>query len=190
MSFWDFMLEWGWPAVIILAALTLMAVAMLRDRALQKELDRLYAHEDRVDRAEVFIEIADGDIVWVKADKSSDVVNALADALGTQIGRHLGKGYTLRDCMALVVPLIRSCAAEELRRQGKPEAIPPQTRREALLELLEDKRNMAKLLQTGTETMNQCAWCDPDKRRCGMESCEPGRERQCVLQWLEETGEV
>ena len=54
---------------------------------------------------------------------------------------------------------------------------------------MESKTFTAALLQLGIDSMNRCAWCDREKRQCGVEDCTPQRERECVLQWLSEKPE-
>lgn len=177
--------EWVLPALFVAGALVMMAVGILRDRATQKELDRLYDHEDKVAGAKVYIEIIDGKIVNIKATNPKAVQHVLTDVLGTHMGRYLPPHFRLGDMMKLVTPALRSAARDELRRQGRIAAATP-TRHERLLERMESKDFAAALLQLGTDSMNRCAWCDRDKRQCGVEDCTPQRERECVLQWLSE----
>lgn len=177
--------EWVLPALFVAGALVMMAVGILRDRATQKELDRLYDHEDKVEKAGIYIEIIDGELGEVKAMTPNEVLYALLEALGTHMGRHLPEDFTLGDMMELVTLYLRSTAVSELRRQGRTSAATP-TRHERLLERMESKDFAAALLQLGTDSMNRCAWCDRDKRQCGVEDCTPQRERECVLQWLSE----
>lgn len=177
--------EWVFPILCAAGALALIAVGIFRDRATQKELDRLYTHEDRVAQDKVYIEIHDGDIAEVKADSPQKALTTLADALGAYIGRWLPEGWQLGEMLDLVNPILRAAARDELKRQGRIAAATP-TRQELLQERMECEGFLAALLQLGTEDMNRCAWCDPEKRQCGCESCEPQRERQCVIQWLNE----
>ncbi len=177
--------EWIFPILCAAGALALIAVGIFRDRATQKELDRLYDHEDKVENARVYIEIIDGKIADLKATNPEDVLYALMGALGTHIGRYLPAESSLGDRMGLVVSYLRSAARSELERQGRISAAAP-TRRERLLEKMESKDFTAALLQLGTDSMNRCAWCDREKRQCGVEDCTPQRERKCVLQWLGE----
>lgn len=178
--------EWVFPILCVTGALALIAVGIFRDRATQKELDRLYAHEDKVAEAGVYIEIHDGEIAEAKAATTEEITTALCEALGTHIGRWLPEHFSLGDMTELTGNLVSSCAAAELRMQGRGAATLPRTRHEELLRRLESPDFLAALLQLGTEDMNRCAWCDPEKRHCGCESCEPQRERKCVLDWLNE----
>lgn len=180
--------EWVFPTLFVAGALVMMAVGILRDRATQKELDRLYDHEDTVEKAGIYIEIIDGALGEVKATNPNEVLYALLEALGTHMGRHLPENLTLWDMMELVTSYLRSTAVSELRRQGRIAAATP-TRHERLQERMESKTFTAALLQLGIDSMNRCAWCDREKRQCGVEDCTPQRERECVLQWLSEKPE-
>lgn len=180
--------EWVFPALFVAGALALIVVGIFRDRATQKELDRLYDHEDTVEKAGIYIEIIDGALGEVKATNPNEVLYALLEALGTHMGRHLPENLTLWDMMELVTSYLRSTAVSELRRQGRIAAATP-TRHERLQERMESKTFVAALLQLGIDSMNRCAWCDREKRQCGVEDCTPQRERECVLQWLSEKPE-
>lgn len=180
--------EWVFPTLFVAGALVMMTVGILRDRATQKELDRLYDHEDTVEKAGIYIEIIDGALGEVKATNPNEVLYALLEALGTHMGRHLPENLTLWDMMELVTSYLRSTAVSELRRQGRIAAATP-TRHERLQERMESKTFTAALLQLGIDSMNRCAWCDREKRQCGVEDCTPHRERECVLQWLSEKPE-
>lgn len=180
--------EWVLPILCAAGALALIVVGICRDRATQKELDRLYDHEDTVEKARVYIEIVDDKIGEVKATNPKEVLYALLEALGTHMGRHLPENLTLWDMMELVTSYLRSTAVSELRRQGRIAAATP-TRHERLQERMESKTFTAALLQLGIDSMNRCAWCDREKRQCGVEDCTPQRERECVLQWLSEKPE-
>lgn len=180
--------EWVFPILCAAGALALIVVGIFRDRATQKELDRLYDHEDTVENAGIYIEIIDGALGEVKAENPNEVLYALLEALGTHIGRYLPVESSLGDRMELVDSYLRNAARSELRRQGRIAAATP-TRHERLRERMESKTFVAALLQLGIDSMNRCAWCDREKRQCGVEDCTPQRERECVLQWLSEKPE-
>ena len=180
--------EWVFPVLCAAGALALIAVGIFRDRATQQELPRLYDHEDTVEKAGIYIEIVDGALGEVKAENPNEVLYALLEALGTHMGRHLPENFSLGDMMELVTHYLRNTAVSELRRQGRESATVP-TRHELLRERMESKTFTAALLQLGIDSMNRCAWCDREKRQCGVEDCTPQRERECVLQWLSEKPE-